>query len=270
MVMAKARTMLFEQWWRECVVRDDAAQTPHREMYRHYRRWGHCTGMGEQAFTARLNEMSIGQRKERGVRYRLGVRLLPPPEEGDGEARVAAPPAAIPPAVPLYRLTPYNPGEAETLNAVMLEVHGDDDTASAAIARELYGERRRQRMPVADGGEGRSAEHDDREYGAGELERAAATYAFAAAQRDELAPYIELNRKEARLPSHVGTLIRDFVVYAWPWHSQWWKPKTETPDWKRRCMVKAGALLIAAIEAHDRRTARARLSAEEQHQATGV
>lgn len=264
MVAAKARTMLFEQWWRECVVVDPKAETPHRELYRHYRRWGHSTGMGEQAFTARLNEMSIGQRKERGVRYRLGVRLLPVVEE---EAEAAPPPAARAEAL---RLTPYVPGASETVTVLPLDITAPEDAVSARVAEELFAERRRQRAPKEAGGEAWSIAHDDDAHRVGELEGAASAYAYAASVREDHSPFLDLSAKRPRPPIRTGWLVVDFLWQVWPWSPAWWKPDIDAPGWRRRCLVKAGALIIAAIEKIDRAEARAALSADEQRQATGV
>lgn len=287
MVMPKARTMLFDQWWREWVIVDASAETPHRELYRHYRRWGHATGMGEQAFTARLNEMSIGQRKERGIRYRLGVRLrtagtmeeetapvdAPPPvrtapagEIDVGEVRIAVPP----PRAALFRLSPIVPGSGETSLGLMLEIAGPEDEASARVAEEVFAERRRQRAPKEAGGEAWTVAHDDDAHRAGELEGAACAYAYAASLRDDHAPFLDLSAKRPRPPIRTGWLVVDFLWQVWPWSPAWWKPDLDAPGWRRRCLVKAGALIIAAIEKLDRQAARDALSADERKQATGV
>lgn len=88
----------------------------------------------------------------------------------------------------------------------------------------IAAERSRQRLPVKDGGEGYEWEHDQ---GQGdELALAAACYAIPA----EFRP-------------HADRLAQpDF----WPWAGASWKP---TPNDRVRELVKAGALLAAAIDA---------------------
>jgi hypothetical protein len=73
--------------------------------------------------------------------------------------------------------------------------------------------------------EGWTAEHDD-QHDFGDLAAAAGCYAINADAE--------------------GWLATDRQTY-WPWDDAWWKPSTP-----RRDMVKAAALLIAAIERHDR------------------
>jgi hypothetical protein len=84
--------------------------------------------------------------------------------------------------------------------------------------RDILRERARQ---IED--EGFDTEHDDA-HTESELERAAATYALA-----NWYTYQEISQ-------------------SWPWDRRWWKPATH-----RRNLVKAAALLIAAIERIDRR-----------------
>lgn len=82
-------------------------------------------------------------------------------------------------------------------------------------ATDIAEERRRQ---VAQ--EGHKPDHDD-EHGRGEIEQAAAAYAWQA-----------------------GTGDGDHM---WPWEATTWKPTNA-----RRDLVKAGALIVAAIERIDR------------------
>ena len=89
---------------------------------------------------------------------------------------------------------------------------------SKSIAEEIFLERERQMKK-----EGFSRKHDD-QYQDGQLERAAGCYAAAA-----------------------GGISTNFIYTVWPWGWNWWKMGT-----KRRCLVKAGALIIAAIEKLDR------------------
>jgi len=91
--------------------------------------------------------------------------------------------------------------------------------ALSRAAQDVMAERQRQ---VAI--EGWTPEHDDHHMD-GELEQAAACYAYKATAMAKLTP-----------PSF------------WPWDEVWWKP-----DAHRRMLVKAGALILAAIERLDRR-----------------
>lgn len=90
---------------------------------------------------------------------------------------------------------------------------------------DVLAERRRQVE-----GEGWTPEHDDA-HADGEIDRAAACYALRADMG-------EVN-VELQPPRY------------WPWAASWWKPGNP-----RRMMVKAAALLIAAIERLDRKAAR--------------
>jgi hypothetical protein len=86
-------------------------------------------------------------------------------------------------------------------------------------ATDVLAERQRQVT-----GEGWTPEHDDKhtEY---ELARAASAYALRAAH----------------------DYRSDYVREIWPWSGEWWKPTN-----RRRSLVKAGALILAEIERHDR------------------
>lgn len=108
---------------------------------------------------------------------------------------------------------------------------GDDDPFEAAIEAgwinpddqtkalvDVMNERMRQQD-----GEGWSAEHDD-QYRDGQLERAAAAYALFQCRGE-----------------------RWFIADIWGWSSRWFKPKTH-----RQNLVRAAALLLAAIERIDR------------------
>lgn len=99
--------------------------------------------------------------------------------------------------------------------------------AETPAARRVLAERLRQ-IDV----EGRTRGHDD-SHAPGALAQAGACYAAAAAA--VLAG--------ARLP--------DAPPSTWPWHPGWWKPGAPG-----RMLEKAGALIIAALEADDRAKAR--------------
>ncbi|MDR8077819.1 hypothetical protein KPA96_19375 [Burkholderia cenocepacia] len=92
-----------------------------------------------------------------------------------------------------------------------------------AAARDVLAERRRQ-VDV----EGFTPEHDDEHNTRGEIPAAAGSYALHA-----------FDRRIAYIPAW------------WPWRRTWWKPGTP-----RQMLVKAGALILAAIEQIDRRAAK--------------
>jgi hypothetical protein len=96
-------------------------------------------------------------------------------------------------------------------------------------AREVAEERIRQQSLPEEGGEGWSAVHDDG-HTDGELGRAALCYLVTAED-----------------PS----LVDEKYVNDWPFDPSWWKPRSkddpETVD-RRRCLVRAGALLEAEME----------------------
>lgn len=78
--------------------------------------------------------------------------------------------------------------------------------------------------------EGWTEEHDDR-YVPGELARAGAAYAL----------YAPTHERGGR------RITRDLLAHIWPWKWTWWKPTSF-----RRDLVKAGALILADLERHDR------------------
>lgn len=90
-------------------------------------------------------------------------------------------------------------------------------------ARDVLAERQRQ-ITV----EGWTADHDDSEHGPAALARAAGCYVL----------YADAYPNVGEPPP------------MWPWEPKWWKPK----DY-RRDLVRAGALIIAAIEFLDRQAA---------------
>lgn len=105
----------------------------------------------------------------------------------------------------------------------------DDPVAAvSAAARDVLAERRRQVES-----EGWTPEHDD-EHAVGDLERAAVTYALY----------------HLGVPG-VAAVQGLEANYLWPWSWSWLKPKD-----RRSNLVKAGALLLAAIEKGDREYAK--------------
>lgn len=96
-------------------------------------------------------------------------------------------------------------------------------TTPKKAVQDVLAERQRQIEA-----EGWTPDHDD-EHSHGELADAASCYARDAA---------------IRLRGRAGFT---FLPIEWPWKSSWWKPSTA-----RRNLVKAGALILAAIECIDR------------------
>ena len=109
--------------------------------------------------------------------------------------------------------------DARTLNVLT----DGERRAAVFTARALSDIREARARQVGEKGYG--PEHDD-QYAADELERAAAAYALARAYP-------------------AGRL--------WPWRAAFWKPRSH-----RENLVRAGALIVAAIEKIDRDEARAR------------
>ena len=108
-------------------------------------------------------------------------------------------------------------------------------TAGEELSRaalDVLAERRRQ-IEV----EGWTSEHDD-EHSDGDIASAASAYALASA--DALIGLSQGDDGYKTTPPGM-----------WPWIHQWWKPGTP-----RRMLVKAGALILAAIEREDRKEAR--------------
>lgn len=96
--------------------------------------------------------------------------------------------------------------------------------AANQVLREVFIERERQIVH-----EGFDAPHDD-DHGDGQLCRAAMGYCQSASTC--LCDTSALAKKP---PSY------------WPWHPDWWKPKTS-----RRDLIRAAALIVAEIERLDR------------------
>lgn len=262
MATAKVNGLIFEGWWRENVVVEKGASVSFPDLFLDYRR-AVVSPMGRQAFVARLNGLKIRETKRNdGTRMRWGVRL-----RVEADAELHSRPRVTTDA---FRITPYVPGASEPFTAFMLQADTPAEASAARVAMELHRERCRQSAPVAEGGEGWSASHDDTKDAPGDLANAAAAYAYAAAQPEDLCAFLELNEKRERQPSRRGWMMIDFLREVWPWDVAWWKPKTDAPGWQRRCLVKAGALIIAAIEKRDRADLRAKVEADEARQMTGV
>lgn len=97
-------------------------------------------------------------------------------------------------------------------------------------AQDILNERARQ---LAE--EGWTADHDDR-HDQGELARAAGCYALSAS--------IQI------IANKPGALVSPPPSNVWPWHRDWWKPKSPRAD-----LVRAGALILAEIDRLDRAAA---------------
>lgn len=93
---------------------------------------------------------------------------------------------------------------------------------------DVIAERERQQWQ-----EGWTREHDD-QHSHGELAHAAGCYAHAAGEQ-----------ADGTMPQPTDGLI----PFLWPFHWRWWKPRDQ-----RRNLVRAAALLLAAIEQFDRAT----------------
>jgi hypothetical protein len=101
----------------------------------------------------------------------------------------------------------------------------------------VMAERQRQRDV-----EGWTDKHDD-EHAAGELARAGACYALA-----DCGALATVGVQLADRPGRDGAAaVKVFAFDLWRWSSDWWKPVD-----RRRNLVKAGALILAEIERHDR------------------
>lgn len=112
-----------------------------------------------------------------------------------------------------------------------------DQSKSAAVIEEIAAERKRQIEA-----EGWTVEHDD-DHDRGELARAAACYAWAGAEPHQF-------HRERVTYALVDSYVSDDgmpIKRMWPWARAWWKPKD-----RRRDLIRAGALIVAAIERLDR------------------
>lgn len=126
----------------------------------------------------------------------------------------------------------WNASERQRMHRILEVVEGyiGSMPALSNAAVDVLAERRRQ-IEV----EGWTTEHDEA-HGKGEMARAAACYAWAASLSGK-------KREFAGETWFDSAPLR----YLWPWSRLWWKPTTA-----RRDLVKAGALILAEIERHDR------------------
>ncbi len=107
----------------------------------------------------------------------------------------------------------------ELQTAAYAEGRADERQDMSPAARDVLDERERQR-----GAEGYTDAHDD-EHGPRELAAAAACYALHTEPMGNVGDYLRF----------------------WPWEAEAWKPKDS-----RRNLVRAAALILAAIECGDR------------------
>lgn len=121
----------------------------------------------------------------------------------------------------LLRLTPEDAGPTLLIGLEPRDFdHEDSDWAATNGAGLIAAERRRQITE-----EGYTPEHD----------------------RHEAPNHLALAGAQYALPAHSRTLsmTREGVPAKWPWPEGFWKP---TPDDRIRELVKAGALMAAAID----------------------
>jgi hypothetical protein len=124
---------------------------------------------------------------------------------------------------------------------------GDEEggMSSSGIANELISERGRQMRE-----EGKTPDADDL-YLNGELERAAASWAYGAGCPERFRPWLVTTHKPNRPPGAFHIL--DTLRTLYPFSLDTWRPEGKSA---RRMLVIAGALIIAAIERLDRAEAR--------------
>lgn len=283
MVKAKARDpsgrdLVFEQWYADNIVpvRSGGA-LEESAIYKAYKRdVAPGITLGRQGVHRMLNQLGVKRSVRVGKPMRLNVGFKPVVKAAVATVAVAGVTSAdearaIGRAQMARDMAKLDepPGLARVMfegvnfrNAVVSEPGAD--MTSLAVMAEVYAERRRQREE-----EGFDAAHDDAS-DPGAHERAAACYAYAAGQADHLAPFVDFTTKAAPREGRLGWVVRDTLVMMWPWSVLWWKPKTDAPDWKRRCLVRAGALILAAIERLDREAARDALADSQRSQMTGV
>lgn len=261
------RDGVFRMWFEDNIVAaGNGAAIEESAIYKAYRAGVHeGTALGRQGVHRMLNELGVRRSVRVGKPMRLGVGFKPLVSASDPAGQPPPSASRPPPAPAAVEDGAADEVERDRANLIrMMAWEGSEEYPTMCAVRDVFAERRRQ---VAE--EGFDIAHDDAS-DPGAHERAAATYAFAAGQPDHHAAYIDVNAKRPRAVGSLGWMARDIIVMLWPWAMGWWKPKTDEPDWKRRCMVKACALLIAAIERFDREKARASLEAAQAKDMTGV
>ncbi len=95
-------------------------------------------------------------------------------------------------------------------------------------------------------GEGWTPVHDDA-HSIAELAGAAAAYAFAAMWDEGSKARAGLESANPEITKVFHPEMLQILARLWPWDFRWWKPKNP-----RRDLVRAGALIVAAIDRLDR------------------
>lgn len=248
MATAKAKALVFGDWFAQRVEFAPGVGVLQSVLYRDYKQFVGETAFGPQGFAAQLNLRKVEAKGPADKRVRWGVRLTWETKAAPVADRVTPPAKGGKSATVLVEAFPDHGWETFTF---MLGYRSGDDgaKASASIAAEIHAERRRQLAPKESGGEGRTLDDDDA-YPGFHLASAASAYAYAGAQAPEICTVLSMQHKPARpqLAFHILEIVRR----VWPWSPDWWKPE----GGPRRCLVKAGALIIAAIEKIDRAEAR--------------
>lgn len=286
------KDLVFRQWFEDNIVAaGNGAAIEESAIVKAYRKdVAPGVALGRQGVHRMLNELGVRRSVRVGKPMRLNVgfkpvvsavAVQPPSPRTVKEVRIKLPPVKVADLAkearrPLSAPVPFHQVdgavdrvEPVSMGVALANAPRDVFAVAMSIACEVAEERIRQQAAVKDGGEGFDIEHDDAS-DPGAHERAAATYAFAAGQADHHAAFVDTNSKRSRGVLPLGYFVRDMIVTMWPWPHVWWKPKTDEPDWRRRCMVKACALLLAAIERFDRENARATLEAAQAPDMTGV
>jgi putative DNA primase/helicase len=95
---------------RECCAMAPGEKVPTRAVYAAYEAW--CRSNGEmpvepRAFGTRLGEVNIKGKQSHGVRYYLGIRILPPKERGEGTEGTEGTSVLLNPSIYLSRVGVY-------------------------------------------------------------------------------------------------------------------------------------------------------------------
>lgn len=268
------RDLVFRQWFEDNIVPAGNGGALEESAIRKAYQRDVAPGirLGPQGVHRMLNELGVRRSVRVGKPMRLNVGFKPVVKAVETVAADGVTSADAARAIGRGRLArdtargeEADDVERDRLNLIRIMAwEGAEEYPTVQAVFDVFRERRRQ---VEE--EGFGAAHDDAS-DPGAHEKAAACYALAAAQPDRLAPYLDPNTRRERDVRSLGWFVRDIIVWMWPWAMPWWKPKTDEPGWKRRCLVRAGALILAAIERHDREKARTSLEAQQQPQMTGV
>jgi len=262
-VSEKVKGALLSDWWAQRVEFAPEAQTLSADLYRDYLRTvGERNAYGRQAFARALEARGVHARKsDAGAKWRQGVRLKPTAEERAQEAFVSAIIAA-----PKLRVdADLKPGRVVTEDdgrysfasmvggditiGIVMKTPSASDEVSAQVARELYEARRGQARE--EGGKVQAYTHaDDDALPPGELASMAAAMAYGASL-----PAIFTGWLRGRAPDAKRDLggVHVLGIARVLWRRSFETFKAASP---RAMLVKAGGLIIAAIETLDRAEAR--------------